>query len=113
MRQVLGLVFPEAAPMLYSLREPRRRNPRDPRADFAEHLKRHLRRCPQEWQDRAAPMLIVDPDGLEDGLLVQAWAASTLKRCVEAAGRYFDCCRESSLPCFLHSAGVKARLRKM
>ena len=113
MQQVLGLVFPEAAPMLYSMREPRRRNPRDPRAEFAEHLKRHLGRCPQEWQDRAAPMLIVDPDGLEDGLLVQAWAASTLKRCVEAAGRYFDCCRGSSLPCVLQSAGVKARLRKM
>lgn len=113
LRQVLGLVFPEAAPMLYSLREPRRRNPRDPRVDFAEHLKRHLARCPQEWQERAAPMVIVDPDGLGDGLLVEAWAASTLKRCVEAAGRYFDCCRVSGLPCVLHSSGVKARLREM
>lgn len=113
MRQVLGLVFPETAPMLYSLRAPRHRNSRDPRADFAEHLKRHLGRCPQEWQDRAAPMVIVDPDGLGDGLLIEAWAASTLKRRVEAAGRYFDCCRVSGLPCVLHSAGVKARLREM
>lgn len=113
MRQVLGLVFPEAAPMLYSLRKPRRRKPRDPRVDLAEHLKRHLARCPQDWQERAAPMMIVDPDGLGDGLLVEAWAESTLKRSVEAAGRYFDCCRLSDLPCVLRSDGVKARLREM
>lgn len=113
MRQVLGLVFPEAAPMLYSLRKPRRRKPRDLRVDFAEHLNRHLARCPKEWQERAAPMVIVDPDGLGDGLLVEAWAASTLQRRVEAAGRYFDCCRVSGLPCVLHSAGVKVRLKEM
>lgn len=101
MRQALALAFPGSKEALYATqRAPAiRRNPRD---DLVQVIRRNLGRFPAAWRAAAEPLMTVDPDGIADGLLIQAWSPATIKRRLEAAALHFDACREAGL-----AAGVE------
>lgn len=96
MRQALALAFPGSKEALYATqRAPAiRRNPRD---DLVQVIRRNLGRFPAAWRAAAEPLMTVDPDGIADGLLIQAWSPATIKRRLEAAALHFDACREAGL----------------
>ncbi|MBK1636789.1 tyrosine-type recombinase/integrase [Rhodovulum adriaticum] len=110
MRQVLGLLFPDRAAALQVTRARRPKAARNSRGDLAAHLTRHLPRFAAAWQAKAVPLLHIDPDGLQDGLLVQAWKPATITRRIETMGRYFDVCRAQDLSLDVTSAGVRTYL---
>lgn len=116
MRQVLAGLFPAYGPALYASDKTtriRKKRYEDDRSRLAAHLARHLPRLPQEWQVRAEPLLLVDPDGLSDGVLVSAWSSSTVMRRLEALGRYFDRCRKAGLALDVNAEGIRMMLRDM
>lgn len=109
-RQALAIVFPSAASALYEAQ-----HERVARADKLVNLQQsiavNLARFPDDWHDAAAPMLHIDPTGLGDGILVQAWAPDTIIRRLQAAALQFDFCRKNGFPVDIAPVSLRAKLR--
>ncbi|MGK7295356.1 MAG: tyrosine-type recombinase/integrase [Candidatus Wenzhouxiangella sp. M2_3B_020] len=110
-RQVLAALFPDRATVLHA-ESGRASHRRADREKLATVIGRGLSRLPPDWQARAAPLLVVDPEDLQDGILVQAWASSTIKRRLQATARHFDFCRASGLPPDITRDSVRRELQK-
>ncbi|WP_157968835.1 hypothetical protein [Tropicimonas sp. IMCC34011] len=110
-RQALAIVFPDAAASLYE-GDNQQKGRSDPRDQLRAIVERNLARFPDAWRAAAAPLLHVDADGLGDGILVQAWAPSTIQRRVETAAHHFDWCRARGLPEDITPDGLRAKLRE-
>lgn len=111
MRQALAIVFPKHRASLYA----RRSNPAprpDPRLELARMIERSLLRFPEPWREPATRLMHVDPDGLADGVLIQAWTTATLKRRLEAAAHHFDICRGAGLEPDITRDSVRWDLRQ-
>lgn len=113
MRRVLSLLFPDKAAALQGGRRKRRAPNRDAREELAACIAFHLPRLPPDWQCRAAPLLVIDPDRLSDGLLVKAWRPATIEKRLEVAAHFFDGCRAVGRPPVLNAAGLRAHLQDM
>lgn len=110
-RQALAVAFPSAASALYAdAAEPSERP--DERAQLGAMIQRNLARFPDEWRLALEPLLHLDLDGLGDGILVQAWAPSTIKRRLEAAAAHFDFCRARGITVDISPPDIRARLRE-
>lgn len=81
-----------------------------PRASLEREIARNWHRLPENWQKAAAPKLRFDPDGLDDGVLVEAWATETLRSRLQCAWPFFDFCRNNVLPVEVCNHSVTARL---
>lgn len=110
-RQALAITFPDVAAALYA-DDNRRTARRDTRVQLCATIARNLAKFPDDWRTAAAPLLHIDEDGLGDGILVEAWAPSTIKRRLEAAAHHFDWCRAHGLPADLTPSGMRAKLRE-
>lgn len=111
MRQALAIVFPSVSASLYA-KDNERTERMDTRVQLRAVIARNLVRFPSDWRAAAAPLLHVDDDGLGDGILVQAWAPSTIKRCLEVAALHFDYCRDHGFALDITPASVRAKLRE-
>ncbi|MFO8080790.1 MAG: hypothetical protein R6V07_10820 [Armatimonadota bacterium] len=108
MKQALQAVYPEAhvfAPTAPVAREPGR-------ASLKREIARNWHRLPVPWQDAAQPLLRIDPEGLEDGALVQAWAVEGLRSRLQAAWAFHDFCSANGLPQDVTPQTVAARLEE-
>ena len=65
---------------------------------LARRIERHAHRLPIDWRREGERKLHIDPEGLEDGILIQAWAPATVEGVLSAAWRFFDFCRDRGLP---------------
>jgi integrase len=110
-RQALAVVFPDLATTLYA-GEGNRVERTDQRDHLNRMIVRNLARFPEQWRFAATPLLHVDPEGLGDGILVQAWAASTIKRRLETAAAHFDYCRARGFDIDITPMSVRAKLRE-
>jgi integrase len=110
-RQALAIVFPDLATTLYA-GEGNRVERTDPREHLTRMIVRNLARFPEQWRLAATPLLHVDHEGLGDGILVQAWAASTIKRRLETAAAHFDYCRARGFEIDITPLSVRAKLRE-
>lgn len=110
-RQALAVAFPKAAISLYASQQERRTRA-DPRAQLGFAIARNLARFPEDWRLAAAPLLHICDDGLGDGILVQAWAPSTIKRCIEAAAQHFDYCRARGFAVDITPDTIRAKIRE-
>ena len=111
LRQVLSIVFPNAAASLYADGNDRVGRP-DTRDQLRATIARNLARFPEDWRAAATPLLYVDEAGLGDGILVQAWAPSTIRRRLEAAVLHFDYCRARGFAVDVTPSSVRAKLRE-
>lgn len=110
-RQALAIVFPGVSASLYADVDERTERV-DTRAQLRKIIARNLARFPCDWRAAAAPLLHVDNEGLGDGILIQAWAPSTIKRRLEGAALFFDYCREHGFSLEIGPASVRAKLRE-
>ena len=110
-RQAVVTVFPTARGELYAGSEDGRKSPRSPHDKLASLIERTLARWPADWRLRAQQMLRIDPEGLDSGLLVQAWSRDTIKGRVENLSAHFAFCRSESLPVDVTPQTVRANLR--
>lgn len=110
-RQALAIAFPAAASGLYA-GDHERATRKDPRADLAVSIRRALARFPPPWRDVAEPLLHVDPAAVGDGILIQAWAPSTIIRRLESAARHFDYCRVQGVDVGIIPDTIRSRLRQ-
>lgn len=110
-RQALAIVFPAEAASLYAEDNHRTERP-DMRDQLRATIARNLARFPDDWRAAAKPLLEVDESAIGDGLLVQAWAPSTIKRRLETAAHHFDWCRACGLPDDISPRSVRAKLRE-
>jgi|GEM_PF-1372123 len=109
-RQALAIAFPHAAAALYAGERPRAERP-DARSQLDAMIARNLAKFPDDWRDAAVPLLHVEPEGFGDGILVQAWAPSTIQRRLETAAMFFNYCRSEGLPVDISPSSVRAKLR--
>jgi integrase len=110
-RQALAIVFPQTTAALYSDDNERSDRP-DERLSLQSVIARTMARFPPEWERAASQLLHVDPSGLGDGILVQAWAPSTIKRRLEAAAHHFDYCRARGFVVDISATSIRAKLRE-
>ena len=110
-RQALAIAFPDATASLY--KEDNHRTERsDRREQLRANIARNLARFPDDWRAAAKPLLHVDDSGIGDGILVQAWASSTIKRRLEAAALNFDFCLGRDLAVDITPTSVRIKLRE-
>lgn len=108
-RQALAIIYPRAAASLYEsehvcvVRG-------DPRAKLRGQIARNLARFPDDWRVAAEPLLYVGEDGFGDGILIEAWAPSTIKRRLEAGAQHFDYCRAQGLAVDITPSSIRAKL---
>lgn len=110
-RQALAIAFPNTAASLYAEDNHRTERP-DRREQLRATIARNLARFPDDWRAAAKPLLYVDDSGIGDGILVQAWAVSTIKRRLEAAALHFDFCRARDLTVDITPTSVRFKLRE-
>lgn len=110
-RQALAIVFPTMVAALYE-GDNRQVERADGRDQLRETIARNLARFPDDWRAAAAPLLLVDDLGLGDGVLVQAWAPSTIQRRLEAGALHFDFCRAHDLAVDVTPESLRLKLRK-
>lgn len=108
-RQAVTIVFPTATATLFAA-EGKRAVP-SKRDKLAKLVERNLARWPDDWRALAAPRLTVDPEGLDDGIFVQAWSPETIKGRLEYLSAHFEFCRTQKLPLDVTPATVRANLR--
>lgn len=109
-RQAIAIIYPSVAAALYAEDNRPAERP-DMRAQLRATVARNLARFPQDWRTAAAPLLHVAEDGIGDGVLVQAWSPSTIKRRLEAAAPHFDSCRASGFAIDITPRSVRAKLQ--
>lgn len=110
-RRVLALTFPKAAASLYESQHERVARA-DPRKQLSALIARNLARFPEEWRQAAAPLLHVGEEGLGDGILVEAWEPSTIKRLLEAGALHFDYCRVHGFEVDITPSTVRSKLQQ-
>ncbi|MFC3612906.1 hypothetical protein ACFORG_03950 [Lutimaribacter marinistellae] len=93
-RQALQAVFPEDNVFGREARV----EVESKRAALQREIARNWHRLPEPWQTAARPKLFFCAEGLNDGLLVEAWTVDTLQSRLQSAWAFFDFCRENSLP---------------
>ncbi len=109
-RQTVVAVFPAARRELFA--EAVRKDPARSRDEkLAALIERNLARWPIDWRDRARPKLSIDPEGIDNGFLVQAWSPETIKGRIEYMSTHFEFCRAGSFPVDVTPATVRANLR--
>lgn len=106
MKQALQAVYPEA--YVFTPKAPVVRE--TGRASLEREIARNWHRLPVAWQDAARPLLRFDPEGLEDGLLVQAWAVEGLRSRLQVVWAFHDFCRANGLVQDVTPQTVAARL---
>jgi hypothetical protein len=92
-RQALQAVFPEAKVFGREARV----KVESKRAALQREIDRNWHRLPPAWQEVARPKLFFCPEGLNDGLLVEAWTADTLQCRLQTAWVFLDFCRKQGL----------------
>ncbi|MGY9037460.1 MAG: hypothetical protein ACKVLA_06530 [Rhodobacterales bacterium] len=105
-RQTLHTIFPQARVFASERRievESKRRN-------LEREIQRNWHRLPQMWQQVLKPKLHFCPEGLEDGILVEAWSVDTLKTRLQTVWAFFDFCRDHDLPLEITRQTVARRL---
>ena len=110
-RRSLAAVFPQAAAALYEGQYEQKVSP-NPRARLGAIIARNLARFPEDWRLAAEPLFHVGEEGFGDGVLVEAWAASTIKRCLESGSQHFDYCRARDFAVDITRESVRAKLRE-
>ena len=80
MRQALHAVFPQARVFGRESRV----EVESKRMALAREIERNWHRLPEAWQQVLKPKLHFCPEGLEDGLLVEAWSVDTLRSRLQA-----------------------------
>lgn len=88
-----------------------RRLARSKRDKLAALIERNLGRWPADWRVRAEPRLSIDPEAVDDGILVQAWSPDTIKGRIEYLSAHFDFCRARGLPIDVTPGTVRDNLR--
>ena len=109
-RQAVVAVFPEARSELFrggGVKKP----VLSARGKLAALIARNLARWPADWRTLAEARLTIDPEGFDDGLLIQAWTPATIKGRLEYMSAHFDFCRENGLAPDVTPATVRANLR--
>jgi hypothetical protein len=109
-RQAVGMLYPDARTALYAP-DPERKPVRSAREKLAALIERSLAHWPADWRLPAAPLLRMDTDGVDDGVLIQAWATSNIKSHVEYVSGHFAFCRDNDLPEDITPATVRANMR--
>lgn len=92
-RQALQAVFPEANVFCRETRV----EVESKRAALQREIARNWHRLPSAWQEAAKHKLHFCPEGLNDGLLVEAWTPDTVRTRMQAACAFFDYCRDAGL----------------
>ncbi len=92
-RQALQAVFPAAKVFGREARV----EVESKRAALQREVDRNWHRLPPAWQEVARPKLHFCPEGLSDGLLVEAWTPDTLQSRLQTAWAFFDFCRDQGL----------------
>ena len=110
-RQALAIVFPQATASLYA-GDAACAERVDARAQLRAAIVRKLARFPDDWRQSAAPLLHMDEAGFDDGILVQAWAPSTIERLLQVAARHFDYCRARGFAIDITPSSVRSMLRE-
>jgi Phage integrase family len=108
-REALATVYPEKRVELYA--PPSRRPVRSEREKLAALIDRHLKRWPDDWRIPAEPLLRVDPEGADDGILVQAWSPATIEGRVNCMSAHFAYCRKNGRPVDITPATVREHVR--
>lgn len=108
-RQALAIISPRAAASLYESQHVCVVRA-DPRAKLRGQIARNLARFPDDWRVAAEPLLQVGEEGFGDGILIEAWAPSTIKRCLEAGAQHFDYCRAQGLAVDITPSSIRAKL---
>lgn len=89
-RQALQAVFPEAKVFGREARV----KVESKRAALQREIDRNWHRLPIAWQEVAKPKLFFCPEGMSDGLLVEAWTPDTVQSRLQTAWAFFDFCRD-------------------
>lgn len=110
-RLALAIVFPTVAASLYA-GDNLRMGRADIRNQLCATIARNLARFPDDWRAAAKPLLHVDEAGLGDGILIQAWSPTTIKRRLEAAALHFDYCRARDIAIDITPTSVRSKLRE-
>ncbi len=92
-RQALQAVFPEAVVFAREARV----KVESKRAALQREINRNWHRLPDDWQEAAKSKLHFCPEGLSDGLLVEAWQPDTLQSRMQTTWFFFDFCEENGL----------------
>ena len=92
-RMALQAVFPDATVFGRDVRV----KVESKRAALQREISRNWERLPPKWQDAARPKLHFCPEGLSDGLLVEAWTSDTLQCRLQSTWAFFDYCRAQGL----------------
>ncbi|MGP6088434.1 hypothetical protein [Antarctobacter jejuensis] len=106
MRQALQSVFPDAN----AFGRETRVEVESKRAALIREIARNWHRLPPHWQNAAKPKLHFCPEGLNDGLLVEAWSVDTLQSRLASTWAFFDFCRANDLTEDVTPATLKKRL---
>ncbi|WP_295512901.1 hypothetical protein [uncultured Sulfitobacter sp.] len=106
MRQALHAVFPQARVFGRESRV----EVESKRMALAREIERNWHRLPEAWQQVLKPKLHFCPEGLEDGLLVEAWSVDTLRSRLQTVWGFFDFCRDHGLPSEITRQTVARRL---
>ncbi len=77
---------------------------------LAREIARNRHRFPEAWQGALGTKLHFCPQGLEDGLLVEAWAVDTLQSVLQTAWAFFDFCRDQGVPVDVTPQSIRLRL---
>ena len=109
-RQAVVAAFPEARSELFRGGGVKKPVP-SARGKLAALIARNLARWPADWRAVAGTRLTIDPEGFDDGLLIQAWTPATIKGRLEYMSAHFDFCRENGLAPDVTPATVRANLR--
>ncbi|MBO9452920.1 hypothetical protein J7426_21835 [Tropicibacter sp. R16_0] len=107
-RQALQAVFPEANVFERDARV----KVESKRAALQREISRNWHRLPPAWQEAAKPKLFFCPEGLSDGLLVEAWTPDTVQSRLQTAWAFFDYCREQGLKGDMTPVNVRAYLNQ-
>lgn len=105
-RQALQAVYPDA----HVFARETRVEVESKRSALKRELDRNWHRLPVAWQDAIRPKVHFCPEGLSDGLLVEAWAYDTLQSRLQTAWAFFDFCRRQGLAEDVTRATVSQRL---
>ncbi|WP_424934366.1 hypothetical protein [Amaricoccus macauensis] len=107
-RQAVVLVYPEARAILFARKAPKVRSKRE---KLTSLIDRNLARWPEDWRKAAEPLLHIDPDELNDGILIQVWSHKTIKGRLEYLSTHFAFCRDNGLSPDVTPRTVRANLQ--
>ncbi|WP_170335088.1 site-specific integrase [Ruegeria arenilitoris] len=92
-KQALQAVYPEAAVFVRENKV----EVESKRKALEREIDRNWHRLPPAWQEAARPKLHFCSEGLNDGILVEAWTSDTLQSRLQTVWSFFDFCRAEAL----------------